>query len=284
MGHGAHLCYVIGVARVCQHAEIVYRLEDHDQGRCRPLFAASIRNDLRWFLPPDQQTALAHMEVQSHKQARYQEVLSELTGRGLVYACQCSRKTLASTAPPSVGYAATETPYPGTCRDLGIPLETPGCSLRLRLPYTPVFFHDLRHGPLVQFPANQCGDFVLRDRAGHYTYQFTVTIDDLDQGINLIIRGDDLLPSVGRQLLLRRLLGDQTPVWTYHHPLIFDPCTGQKLAKRLQSESWESYRRCGMNADELRGECLFRLGLIPRAVPVTWNDLNRIFFSASMAV
>ena len=68
-------------------------------------------------------------------------------------------------------------------------------------------FDDLRHGPQEQRPGEQCGDMLVRDRDGNWTYQFAVTVDDMDQGVTLVIRGDDLLASTGRQIQLARLLG-----------------------------------------------------------------------------
>jgi hypothetical protein len=280
LGHGVHLCFVTGVADICRQAQIFYRIEDHDQTRCRPQYVKSIVEDLGWFLGENAPRDV-DLSFQSQRLQRYEEILQRLINQGLVYGCLCSRKTLRQrdTHEDSSEDTPEDPPYPGTCRDRNIPLNTPGLCLRLRLPAGPVFFQDLRHGNLVQFPSHQCGDMVIRDRAGHFTYQFAVTVDDMDQGINLIIRGDDLLSSVGRQLMLRHLMGDSTPIWTYHHPLLMDPKTGFKLSKRNESESWESYRNCGMSADDFRGECLFRLGVIPEKIPVTLKDLKSIMGS-----
>src|SRR6185295_19750573 len=81
-------------------------------------------------------------------------------------------------------------------------------------------FVDLRHGPQTQRPSEQCGDLLLRDREGNWTYQFAATVDDSVQGVTLVIRGDDLLASTGRQLQLARLLGRAEPPEFLHHPLI----------------------------------------------------------------
>ena len=68
-------------------------------------------------------------------------------------------------------------------------------------------FDDLRLGPQVQDPSRQCGDVLIRDRQGNWTYQFAVTVDDWLQEIDLVIRGEDLLASTGRQIRLAHLLG-----------------------------------------------------------------------------
>ena len=81
-------------------------------------------------------------------------------------------------------------------------------------------FVDLRHGPQEQQPSEQCGDLLVRDREGNWTYQFAATVDDYVQGVTQVIRGDDLLESTGRQLQLARLLGRREPPQFFHHPLI----------------------------------------------------------------
>ena len=91
-------------------------------------------------------------------------------------------------------------------------------------------FVDLRHGPQAQRPSQQCGDLLLRDRDGNWTYQFAATVDDCVQGVTLVIRGDDLLASTGRQMQLARLLGRAEPPEFLHHPLIMKSPT-QKLSK-----------------------------------------------------
>jgi glutamyl-tRNA synthetase/glutamyl-Q tRNA(Asp) synthetase len=91
-------------------------------------------------------------------------------------------------------------------------------------------FVDLRHGPQTQRPSEQCGDLLLRDRDGNWTYQFAATVDDYVQGVTLVIRGDDLLASTGRQLQLARRLGRAEAPEFLHHPLIMKTPT-QKLSK-----------------------------------------------------
>ena len=91
-------------------------------------------------------------------------------------------------------------------------------------------FVDLRLGAQEQRPSEQCGDLLARDRDGNWTYQFAATADDYVQGVNLVIRGVDLLASTGRQIQLGRLLGRAEPPAFLHHPLIMKS-SGQKLSK-----------------------------------------------------
>ena len=85
-------------------------------------------------------------------------------------------------------------------------------------------------GPQEQDPSQQCGDVLIRDRLGNWTYQFAAAVDDYRQGIDLVIRGEDLLPSTGRQIRLARLLGRERPAAFRHHPLIMKS-PDQKLSK-----------------------------------------------------
>ena len=91
-------------------------------------------------------------------------------------------------------------------------------------------FVDLRLGAQEQRPSEQCGDLLVRDRDGNWTYQFAATVDDYVQGVNLVIRGVDLLASTGRQIQLARLLGRAEPPAFLHHPLIMKS-PEQKLSK-----------------------------------------------------
>lgn len=102
--------------------------------------------------------------------------------------------------------AEGERRYPGGRRDRRV---EPGRTAmrRVRLEPESIAFDDLRLGPQIQCPAEQCGDVLARDRSGNWTYQFAVVVDDLAQGVDVVIRGEDLLTSTGRQIQLGGLLG-----------------------------------------------------------------------------
>jgi glutamyl-tRNA synthetase/glutamyl-Q tRNA(Asp) synthetase len=208
------------------------RIEDHDQERSRPEFERGILDDLDWlgFLPdlfPTGAFRGGRCEGrQSDRQAVYQEALQRLVRANAVYACDCTRRTLAAVPGAAPGQ---EIPYPGTCRDKRLPLVD-GCGWRVRLDDQEETFDDALLGPQAQRPATQCGDVLIRDRLGNWTYQFAVTVDDLWQEVDLVIRGVDLLQSTGRQIQLARLLGRRTPATYMHHPLIMKS-RDQKLSK-----------------------------------------------------
>ncbi len=107
----------------------------------------------------------------------------------IVYACDCSRKDIGGER------------YAGRCRTRGLG-ERPDRGLRVAIAPGVERFDDLLLGPQEQTPASQCGDLLLRDRDGNWTYQFAVTVDDCRQDVNLVIRGADLLSSTGRQFRL----------------------------------------------------------------------------------
>ena len=119
---------------------------------------------------------------------------------------------------------------------------------------------DLLHGPLLQQPQHDQGDVAVRDVFGQWTYQFCVVVDDIHDGVNLIVRGEDLAPSTGRQWLLAKLLGRTEPFVTVHHPLLY-AADGRKLSKRDRSETVRAMRERGMTAQQILATASERAGL-----------------------
>ena len=137
-------------------------------------------------------------------------------------------------------------------------------------------FDDLRLGPMAQEPAAQCGDLLVRDRLGQWTYQFAVVVDDMEQGIDVVIRGEDLLSSTGRQLQLGRLLGRDRVPSHLHHPLIIKP-DGSKLSKSAGDTGIDELRAAGVSAAEVLGEAAVRAGLLEVRRPIAATDLPSVF-------
>jgi glutamyl-tRNA synthetase/glutamyl-Q tRNA(Asp) synthetase len=121
-------------------------------------------------------------------------------------------------------------------------------------------FHDLRLGEREQVPAEQCGDLLARDRLGNWTYQFAVTVDDMRHGVDLVVRGEDLLESTGRQLRLARLLGRSIAPRYLHHPLILKP-GGEKLSKASGDSGIRELRAAGHTPAQVLGSAAFLSGL-----------------------
>lgn len=225
-----------------RRARVLLRIEDHDRMRCRPEYEEAIREDLAWLdFVPD-----AQAPRQSERQARYAEVLADLEARGFAYPCTCSRRDIAAAAGDVFN---EESRYPGTCRHGGV---DPGSTAARRVRMAPgeEAFTDLRLGPQSQAPADQCGDFLIRDRFGNWTYQFCVTVDDFDHGVTLVVRGEDLLASTGRQIRLARLIGRTAMPEYLHHALLRKP-GGAKLSKSDGDTGIRELRAAGMSPTDV---------------------------------
>jgi glutamyl/glutaminyl-tRNA synthetase len=213
LGHVLNAIEVWDAARREPDGRVLLRIEDHDRTRSRTEYEDAILDDLAWL----GFVADGPMVRQSERDLIYEDALESLRGRGLVYACACSRADFPGQR------------YPGTCAQRNLE-EARGLGLRIRLDATVEHFDDLRLGPQTQQPSEQCGDVLARDRDGNWTYQFAVVVDDLRQGVNLVVRGEDLLDSTGRQIQLARLLGRQQPPRFLHHALLMKS-PSQKLSK-----------------------------------------------------
>jgi glutamyl/glutaminyl-tRNA synthetase len=175
--------------------QVLLRIEDHDRERSRPEFESAILDDLDWLgfqpdiFPTDAFRAGRCEGRQSDREPVYLDAVGILERKGLIYGCDCTRKTIAAgnDAPESA-----EPRYNNRCRDRGLPLDE-ALGGRVRMDDKDETFDDLRLGRQSQNPAAQCGDFLIRDRIGNWTYQFAVTVDDWRQHIDLIVRGVDLL-------------------------------------------------------------------------------------------
>ena len=263
LGHAVNAVYVWGIARALG-GEVVIRLEDHDRGRFRPEYERSILDDLAWL----GLTGNGTDSRQSDHPDRYARSAERLSAEGRTFWCDCSRRTIAEAQGEDQG---DSTRYPGTCRDRGL-TEGPGRALRLRVEPGTEAFTDLRLGPITQDPAAEVGDFVLRDARGQWTYQHCVVADDIAEGITLVIRGEDILPSTGRQLRSMRLLGHTSPPRYLHHPLVTD-AAGRKLSKKEFAKSLGDLRREGWTPERVLGEAAYLGGLLSTTRPLRSDDL-----------
>jgi glutamyl-tRNA synthetase/glutamyl-Q tRNA(Asp) synthetase len=270
LGHVLNACYVWNTAAAIG-CHVLLRIEDHDRERCRPEFETGILDDLDWLgLAPDLYPTDCFRTGrcegrQSDREQVYREALDLLIRDNLVYACDCSRRTLAAhavrAAPAGHGGRTGDTDeeqngserrYPGTCRDRRLPVRD-GYGWRVRLDDSVEEFDDALLGRQVQKPADQCGDLLIRDRLGNWTYQFAATVDDYWQDIDLVIRGVDLLESTGRQIQLARLLGRPAPPTYMHHPLIMKSAD-QKLSKSDRDTGIRSLRADGWSRERIFAE------------------------------
>ena len=271
LGHAVNAVYVWGLAQALS-GEVIVRLEDHDRGRFRPEFERSILDDLEWL------GLTGPLSRQSDHDDRYRAAAGHLGDAGLTFYCDCTRRSLAAGADPTDGATPR---YPGTCRTRHLS-EGPGRALRVRMDPGAESFDDLRLGPQTQDPAAEVGDVVLRDALGQWTYQHCVVADDIAEEITLVIRGEDILESTGRQLRLFQLLAGRgrpalgAPPRYLHHPLVTD-ASGRKLSKKEFAQSLGDLRREGWSAERVLGEAAFLGGLTTNPVPLPAKDLVHLF-------
>src|SRR5262245_3923246 len=239
---------------------VVLRIEDLDGPRVKSDATAKVLEDLRWLgLDWDEGPDCGGPHapyVQTERSALFEAALRELIGTGLVYPCVCSRRDILRAA--SAPHPGDEGPrYPGTCdgkfASVADAFAASGRepALRFRVPAGPVLFRDRGRGELVMDVSEQVGDVVVRKGAGTAAYQLAVVVDDAAMQITEVVRGDDLIASTPRQVLLYRALGLAIPEF-WHVPLVVGP-DGLRLAKRHGDSRIETYRRQGIRPERIVG-------------------------------
>jgi glutamyl-Q tRNA(Asp) synthetase len=239
--------------------QFLLRIEDIDIRRCRREFDAAIREDLHW-LGLDWDGAVRR---QSEHFADYGKPLDVLDARGLIYPCFCTRADIAAaTDAPHASLQGPDGPlYPGTCRHLSRTERRERLSageehcLRLDAEKAageagPYAFFDETRGRVEGEPL-LFGDVVLARKDTPTSYHLAVTVDDHLQGVTLVTRGEDLLPSTHVHGLLQRLLGYETPGYA-HHKLMTD-AEGRRFAKRDKSLTLRALRDNGLTPAQVFG-------------------------------
>ena len=153
--------------------------------------------------------------------------------------------------------------------------EASGSGLRLAVGKGEESWHDLRLGTQRDAPDRE-GDLLVRDRDGNWTYPFCVVVDDRRQGIDLVVRGEDLLDATARQIRLGRLLGRDEPPAFYHHPLIRKR-DGAKLSKSDGDTGVRDLRARGLSAEAVLGEAATAVGLLERPRRLALAELPKLF-------
>lgn len=280
LGHIVNAVWVWGLARA-RGGRVLLRIEDHDRGRCRPEYEFALLDDLDWLgLVPDGAStndfrAGPHAQRQGDQPSRYSTALAALEAQGLTFACKCSRAEIARAVSGDPDDDGVELRYPGICRERALDLNSTRAR-RVRMEPGTESFEDARLGPQADDPAAQCGDLLVRDRDGNFTYQFAVVIDDNAQGVNVVIRGEDLLSSTARQIRLARLLGRGSPPSFVHHPLVRHS-DGRKLSKSAGDTGVRDLRAAGRTPQQLLGLAAHAGGLTPSMRPLELFDLAELF-------
>jgi len=237
------------------------RMEDLDVRQANPAVAAGQLADLA-ALGLDWDGSVVR---QSERFARYDEAIARLAAQDLVYECFCTRREIALEIESSA--SAPHAPpgaYPGTCRDLtGREREQRRAAgrppaLRLRTDGRSIAFVDAVHGAW----SGAVDDVVLRRNDGVPAYNLAVVVDDARQGVTEVVRGDDLLPSTPRQILLQRLLGYPQPEYV-HVPLVVGD-DGERLAKRHGAVTLGDLSTAGIAPSQVMAWIARSLGLATR--------------------
>lgn len=254
--------------------KMIMRIEDIDTSRVRPGMVEAAIEDLRWLgLNWDEGPDVggpAGSYLQSQRTRFYDRALELLKQRELIFPCTCTRAEISRMA--SAPHASEGEPvYPGTCRGRSATeadrLQAEGrlFSWRFRVPPGEVGWPDLVRGPQRLDPSVIGGDFLVGRSSGEPAYQLAVVVDDAAMGVNQVIRGDDLVTSTPRQLLIYRALGFQPPRFG-HVPLVHD-AQGRRLAKRDQAIKLSSLREAGVDPCRLVGWLAVSCGWAETVVP-----------------
>lgn len=238
-------------------ARFLVRVDDLDRGRSRPEHEAGQLADLaalglEWDGEPVRQ---------SQRTALYDAAIARLEADGRLYPCFCTRAEIRDAASAPHG-PLPDGAYPGTCAALSREQAARRArktgrppALRLRAQAARETVVDRLHGPVSEVVA----DPVMRRNDATASYELATVVDDADQGIDEVVRGDDLLDSTPRQAFLARALGLTPPAYA-HVPLVLGP-DGQRLAKRHGAVTLADRAAAGEDADAVRSRLLSSLGL-----------------------
>lgn len=237
---------------------VVLRNEDLDRSRCRREFVDAMLEDLKWIgiewhEGPDQGGPFAPYQ-QSDRQEYYRAAFERLQETGRVYPCACSRQDIARAL--QAPHAPDDEPiYPGTCRpgqnECAQRKSMPNRHWRFRVPDGEcIRFVDGHFGAKEYVAGKHFGDFVVWRQDGIPAYQLAVVVDDHEMRITEVVRGEDLLLSTARQLLLYEALEWSAPTF-FHCPLVTD-ASGVRLAKRHDALSLRALREGGACPETLR--------------------------------
>ena len=244
LGHA----YSAVVARAAG-ARFLVRIEDLDQGRCRPEYVAGIFEDLDWLgLVP-----AAVPRVQSERSAYYTAALVRLRSRGLVYPCFCTRADIAAALSAPHGATAY---YPGTCRDRAddpARRDTIPHSWRLNaakaIAAIGVPSWTEADGTRFATTPGDLDDVILARKDAPAAYHLACVVDDAASGVTLVVRGADLRPSTPVQRLLQALLNLPGPTYLHHPSVVHDD--GRRLAKRDLAPTLTAMREAGVDGRAL---------------------------------
>ena len=246
-------------------AELLLRIEDIDFTRCRPELAVQMIDDLQWL-----GISFAGNIIYQHQRLHlYQQALDTLINMGVLYPCFCTRKQVQANLQKMNMSSDVLDNYPGTCKTLS---EMQRSERMLREPYSwrldvqavhlaqPLFWQDVA-GNAFDVDLDYVGDVIIGRKDIQYSYHLAVVVDDADQQITHVIRGEDLRTSTPVHRILQYLLGYEPPIY-HHHALIKDE-QGERLAKIKQSITLQNIRQSGMTVAKFR-EKMIKKGAVEK--------------------
>jgi len=239
--------------------QLLLRIEDTDVTRCRLKWEQQIYDDLDWLGLRWQHPVRRQSEHLDH----YDQSLITLAEQGVIYPCSCSRSDIrAALSAPQEGASLPVGIYPGTCRHRSLNSRQTGDALRLNMARAlqqlkPIRFtergpqHAGEHQLAPSRMIAEIGDAVLaRKENGTVSYAMAAVVDDADQQITHVIRGEDLYQITFLQVVLQALLNLPTP--TYHHHILIRDETGKRLAKRDDARAISRFRDEGVTPQGIR--------------------------------
>ena len=260
-----HLGHAFAALKAREAGErFLLRIEDLDTLRCREEYVQAILVDLNWLGLTWEEPVMR----QSTRAMAYREALGKLERADLVYPCFCTRKEITAEIVQAVEAPSgpDEPVYPGICRHLSLQERAEriaeGVPHALRLDAAkaaamagPLDFQELGNGPLgergrISVKPLLFGDIVLARKNLPAAYHLAVVVDDAQQGVTLVTRGNDLFTASHVQRLLQALLGLPAPSYA-HHRLIFDE-SGRKFSKRDRSITLRALRERGETPQSIR--------------------------------
>lgn len=267
-----------------QDGKVVLRIEDLDRARSRPEYVDAFMD----MLDETGLTYDAGPYFQSGNTARYAEVFEKLSAAGLTYPCFCTRRDLSFQSAPHASDGIHV--YDRRCLRLsGDEVSSKSAELakdgrkpayRLLTDSREIAFDDLIQGPQSCKLDSECGDFVIKRADDDFAYNLAVAIDDIEQGVNLVSRGCDLLSATPQQIYLYQLLGADEPTYA-HFPLI---CAkdGRRLAKRDKDATYGNMKEALGSPERVIGHIAYITGLQGEDAPKTPAQLLETFDLESM--
>ncbi len=237
---------------------IVLRIDNLDNARFRPEYVQDIFDTLSFLgieydEGPRSLEEFLYLESHPPRQHLCEALLSQLLEKGMLYACTCSRSQMAHT--PEGGDHHV-------CLEQALPFNTPGAAWRVKIPYDmEVEFEDLLLGHVAVPLGKEMPDVIVRKKDHQPSYQIASLCEDIQMGCNLVVRGEDLLPSTATQLYLASLTHQLSFTHTtfVHHPLIKN-AIGEKLSKSRGETSIQYLRKNGSTSQEIWGLISRKMG------------------------